>query len=83
MAHMLKDRLLKVLKDLMIRFVTRGQIMTHIYIVDINVLDTDNLLGFDGMTYGDADLFNLMDQLSDSGHEDIVNSFRKQVLEFF
>ena len=40
-AYMLKDRLLKLLKDLMTCFVTRGQIMTHI--VGIKVLGTDNL----------------------------------------
>ena len=74
MAYLLKDRLLKLLKDLMIvMFVTRGQTMTQRYIVDINVQDTDNLFDFYDMTYGDVDLFNLMDQLTDNGHEDIVD----------
>ena len=73
-AYLLKDRLLKLLKDLMIvMFVTRGQTMTQRYIVDINVQDTDNLFDFYDMTYGDVDLFNLMDQLTDNGHEDIVD----------
>ena len=38
-----------------------------------------NLLGFDEMTYGYADVFNVMDQLTDNGYEDIVDSFKKQV----
>ena len=42
-------------------------------VVDINVLDTANLHDFDDMAYGDADLFNLIDQLTDSGHGDIVD----------
>ena len=48
---MLKDRLLKILKDLLTCFMTRGQLMTHIDIIDINVLDTDNLLDFDDSLY--------------------------------
>ena len=57
--------------------------MTNRDIVDINVLDTDRLLDFDDMTIGDVDLFNVMDQLTDNGHEDIVNCFKKQVLECY
>ena len=49
------DRLLKLMKDLMTCFVTKGQLMTHRDIVNIKVVDTDNLLDFDDMTYGDAD----------------------------
>ena len=30
--------------------------MTHREIVDINIVDTDNLLDFNDMTHGDADL---------------------------
>ena len=66
--YMLNDRLVKLLKDLMTCFVTRGQIMTHIDIVDINLLDTDNLLVFDDM-----------DQVIDIEHEDIVDCLKKQV----
>ena len=46
-AYLLKDLLLKPMKDLMICFMTRGLITTHRDIVDINVLDTDDLLDFD------------------------------------
>jgi len=42
-----------------------------------------NLLDFDDFTYGDIDLFTLMGQLTDNGHEEIVESFKKQVLEFY
>ena len=59
------------------------QIGAHRNIVDIDVLDTDNLLDPDDMTYGEIDLFHLMGQLTDDGHDDIVDSFRKQVLEFY
>ena len=53
--------------------------MTHKDIVNINVLDTDNLLDFDDRIYGDA---YLMDQLTNNGHEYIVDCFKNKKYNF-
>ncbi len=64
-------------------FVSMKQTRAHRNIVDIDVLHSDNLLDPDNMTYRDIYLFHLMGQLTDNGLDDIIDSFRKQVLEFY
>ena len=60
----------------------RCPLTTHRDIVDFNLRDTDNLRDFDDIAYGDVDLFNLMDELTDNGHEDIVDCFKTTSLNF-
>ena len=82
-ACLMTDNQLKLLKDLMIYFVTRERIMTNrdlspslmFWILTI-------YWSIDVMTYGVRDLFNFIGQLSDNRKEGGgVDSFKKEFLQ--